>query len=128
MCSSDLILQSYSCATLNCQQEETLFHLFWSCPFAAECWDSICPQRSRNLSVLEAFTDIKEKIQKPFAMDIIILAAWSIWIIRNNKVFKNERPSFAAWKAIYLQELRMVAHRMKKKHADTFKEWLQSQV
>ena len=121
-------LPTYSCVTLNCPEEETLVHLFWSCPFAADCWDYICPQRSANLSVWEAITDMKEKIHKPFAMEIIIIAAWSIWIIRNNKLFKNERPSFRSWKAIYFQELRLVGYRMKKKHAETFKEWLQSQI
>ena len=118
--------EKYSCVTMNCTEEETLIHLFWSCPFAKECWDFICPGRTRNLSIWEAITDLKEKIGKPFAMDIIILAAWSIWLVRNNNVLKNERPSFASWKAIYFQELRLVAHRMKKKHADSFKEWLQS--
>ena len=109
-------------------EEETLVHLFWSCPFAAACWDFVCPQRTRNLSVLEAFTDMKEKIRQPFAMEIIILAAWGIWIVRNNKIFKNERPRFDSWKAIYFQELRMVGFRIKKKQAETFKEWLQSQI
>ena len=52
---------SFNCATLNCPQEETLIHLFWNCPFAAKCWDFICPQRTRNLSVLEAFSDMKIK-------------------------------------------------------------------
>jgi hypothetical protein len=56
-------LQSFSCATFQCNQEETLVHLFWSCPFAELCWDFICPQRTRDLSVLEAFNDIKEKLK-----------------------------------------------------------------
>jgi hypothetical protein len=38
-------LQSYNCATLECQQEETLLHMFWECPFAVKCWDYICPHR-----------------------------------------------------------------------------------
>ena len=46
-------LQSYLCATLQCPREETLIHLFWTCPFAAQCWDYVCPQRTRNLSVIE---------------------------------------------------------------------------
>jgi hypothetical protein len=30
-------LPSYSCATLQCNQEETLDHLLWNCPFAELC-------------------------------------------------------------------------------------------
>jgi hypothetical protein len=45
---------------------------------------------------MEAFSDLKEKLQVPFFMDIIILAAWSIWILRNNKIFKNSNPTIAS--------------------------------
>jgi hypothetical protein len=31
------IIQSYSCVILNCNQEETLQHLFLTCPFASAC-------------------------------------------------------------------------------------------
>jgi hypothetical protein len=124
----NFVLPSYWCATLQCNQEETLVHLLWSCPFAEQCWDFICPQRTRNLSILESFPDIRDKLKLKFSMEIIILTAWSIWIIRNNKIFKNQRPTFQSWKIIYKEELRLVTHRMKKKHGESFKEWLQSQV
>jgi hypothetical protein len=52
----------------------------------------------------------------------------SIWMMRNNKIFNNQMPSFRNWKGFFIQELRMVAHRMKKKYVQSFKEWLQSQV
>jgi hypothetical protein len=83
-----MILQSYKCANLNCSQEETLHHLFLDCPFANACRDIVCSERTKNMAILETFLDIKEKLNVPFFMEIIILAAWSIWIIRNNKVFK----------------------------------------
>jgi hypothetical protein len=70
---------------------------------------------------MEAILDVKGKLKVLFSNEIIILAAWSIWIMRNNKIFDNQAPNF-------LQELRMVSHKMKKKHVETFKEWLQSQV
>ena len=121
-------IQSYSCAVLQCTQEEMLMHLFWSCPFAAQCWDYVCPQRSRNLSVHEAFSDIKEKLGVPFYMEIMILAAWGIWIVRNNQIFNNQMPSFASWKAIYFQELRLVSYRIRIKYSQQFKDWLEIQT
>jgi hypothetical protein len=66
--------------------------------------------------VIESFYDIRDKLKPPFAMKIIILAAWSIWIIRNNKIFKNQRPSFQSWKVIFNKELSLLSHRMKKKN------------
>jgi hypothetical protein len=76
----------------------------------------------------EGIVDMKDKLQLPFAMEIIMLSAWGIWIVRNNKIFNNINPSFQSWKAIYSQEIRLISHRMKKKYASSFKEWLQSRV
>jgi hypothetical protein len=120
-------LQNYNSVTLDCQHEEALIHLFWSCPFASKCWDSVCPQRAKNLSVLESIVDMKKKINKPFSMEIIILAPWSIWIVRNNKLFGDETTRWSNWKAIFNKELKMLAYRMKKKLATEFKNWVQSQ-
>jgi hypothetical protein len=50
--------------------------------------------------VLEAFHDIKEKLQVPFAVEIIIFASLVIWMIRNDKNFR-EIPSFQRWKDIF---------------------------
>jgi hypothetical protein len=113
---------------LQCNHEETLAHLFWSCLFAQQCWDFVCPQVTNQHSVLEAFYVIKDSLNLPFAVEIIILAAWSIWIIRNRKIFEDQNPSFSAWKIIFKQELQLLSYRMKKKWNVSFKAWLQSLV
>jgi hypothetical protein len=77
---------------------------------------------------MDAFYDIKNNLRVPFHMEIIIATAWGIWIVRNNKIFKNQLPNFQSWKAIYKNELRMIQYMMKKKDADSFKEWVQNQV
>lgn len=118
-------LQAFNCAVLQCSQEETLVHLFWSCPFAQQCWSFLCPQISTQSSILEAFYDIKEKLNLPFAVEIIMLASWSIWIIRNRKIFEGQAPSFMAWKTVLKQELQLLSYRMKKKKEPAFKSWLQ---
>jgi hypothetical protein len=58
-------------------------------------------------------------------MDIIILAAWGLWNVRNNKIFNNQRPTFQSWKSFFIHELHMLVFRMKKKYVQSFKEWLQ---
>jgi hypothetical protein len=109
-------LEEYNCAVRGCQQEETLHHLFWECPFAKRCWDYIYPSRTQNLSVFEAMQDIKEHIRLPFTMEIIILGSCAIWITRNNKFFENIPPTFQGWKHIYLQELKLLTHRIKNEY------------
>jgi hypothetical protein len=76
--------------------------------FANACWDTVCLERTQHMFVMETFSDIKEKLNVHFFMEIIILATWSMWIIRINKTFKNENPTMAIWKVVYFQELRMV--------------------
>ena len=57
-------------------------------------------------------------------MDIIIVAAWAIWIVRNNKIFKQITPSFDSWKEIYASELNLLKFRIKKSLLQYFKDWL----
>jgi predicted branched-subunit amino acid permease len=64
---------------------ETRSHLLLHFPFALSCWQYIC---SCIFFVdlafhLDCISKIKEKVNKPFFMEIIILAAWSIWPTRN---------------------------------------------
>ena len=35
------ILDDYNCVLCNSRCEETLFHLFFSCPFSQDCWNSV---------------------------------------------------------------------------------------
>lgn len=37
----NMFLQYYSCVLCNTGHEETLFHLFFECPFSTSCWQSI---------------------------------------------------------------------------------------
>jgi hypothetical protein len=71
---------------------------------------------------------MKNKMKLPFVMEIGILEAWGIWIIRNNKIFNNQPPSLASWKVLFLRGAKLLSCKMKNKHADSFKEWLQSQT
>ena len=59
-------------------------------------------------------------------MEIIILGAWAIWITRNNKFFENIAPSFQGWKFIFLEELKLLRFRMKKKHESHINLWLEA--
>jgi hypothetical protein len=95
-------LPSYLCVTAQCQQDETLVHLFWSCCFTSQCWDFISPQRVKDVSIPKAIPDMKNKLRLAFTMDIILLATWGIWMVIYNEIFNNQTPSFDTWKFLYL--------------------------
>ena len=123
-----LFIWTTNYAVNNCQQEETLQHLFWTRPFAAQCWDLICPPRQANVSVLEAFADLRQKLHVPFFMEIIILASWAIWFSRNYLIFQAIQPSLQGWKATFLEELNLLRFRIKKSYARAFDLWLDNLI
>jgi hypothetical protein len=55
-------------------------------------------------------------------MEIILLAAWAIWIVRNNKMLRNQAPHLDSWRSIY-KEVRLVSHKISRKYAQHFKDW-----
>jgi hypothetical protein len=68
--------------------EETLEHLFLPCSFAEACWTSLnlfVPQDD-PFSVILSF---KNQLVVPFFMEITILMSWSIWMARNDLIFRG---------------------------------------
>lgn len=80
-------LDCYDCVFCNEGVEETSLHLFWDCPFAQDCWETMIPSRQRGTSTYDDILLVHHKLPKPIAMDIIILGCWNIWNQRNGKIF-----------------------------------------
>jgi hypothetical protein len=73
---------------------------------------------------MDALCGIKEKLNLPFAVEIIMLGAWAIWIITNRRIFEGQTPSLQAWRILYKQELQLLSYIMKKKLDVPFQTWL----
>jgi hypothetical protein len=56
----------YSCALCSCQDDETVEHLFLSCPFAVACWSSIGLQVNSAQGPFAALEDLRHQIALPF--------------------------------------------------------------
>jgi hypothetical protein len=74
----NMTLESYTCENCIWQKEETLYHLFLGCNFAKACWNSIGLIPPRIASPEVAATNLKQQLNVPFSMEIIILMTWSI--------------------------------------------------
>lgn len=59
-------------------------------------------------------------------MEIIILGSWNMWISRNNKIFENITHTCQGWEFIFMEELKLLKYRMKKKCELQFTAWLES--
>jgi len=82
-------LESSDCALCQLNTEETMEHLFLSCPFAAECWSKIGVSIIAQNSIFDAIQNIKDQTHPQFFMVMAILMSWSIWTARNNLIFRG---------------------------------------
>lgn len=66
----------------------------------------------------------RREFHKPFFAEVVFLACWNIWMIRNDRVFKNIKPSFRRWRASFVHDISLLAHRIKAKFKDDLLRWI----
>jgi hypothetical protein len=68
----------------------------------------------------------KRSFRQPFFMEVVIVACWHIWLIRNAAIFRGKRPIFARWKASFIHDMYMLQYRIKAKFRPSLLAWLGS--
>lgn len=80
-----------------CEEDETILHLFFNCPFAKQIWQEM-PFSSNPLEApAETITDGLHRVMRatplpPTGVSATQLGAWVIWVIwitRNQKIFQD---------------------------------------
>jgi hypothetical protein len=79
-------------------QEESTDHLFMCCPFTSSVWVEASNLNSdigrwRGVSFEEALKDWFKPTTPKHLKSLPILAAWGIWIARNNTLFRDDPQS-----------------------------------
>jgi hypothetical protein len=118
-----MFLEDYSCVLCNTGLEETLFHLFFECPFSTSCWQSISIQRNLNLQSLDMVITAREQFGSNIFRELVITACWAIWLCRNGIIFDNEEVSLNAWKRRFKDELGLVCTKAKPARQYTLNLW-----
>ena len=67
----------------NMEALETNAHLFYECPFAAECWDGVGIDWDNHPDIQHKYERAKARWQGPLFKEITILTSWNIWKQRN---------------------------------------------
>lgn len=116
-------LPSYSCELCHFDSEETTLHLFWDCPFALSCRDSIITHKNIGISVLDEIIFLTQALPTPIAMEIVIIGCWQLWMQRNSKIFKTQPPLVTSWRRLLKIDLLLVRHRVKRKFEDILWNW-----
>ena len=62
--------------------------------------------------------------EKNFFTEVVFTAGWNIWIIRNGKVFRNERQVLRSWRHNFIHNMTLLAHRIKCKYKDSLLGWI----
>jgi hypothetical protein len=84
-----MVLPSYNCVLCHSVTEETLVHLFSDRPFAQACWNLFHLVIS-PVEPLDVLVFFKHQLNVTFAMDVIIIMSWCIWMERNDLIFKYD--------------------------------------
>ena len=122
-----MALPSYACVCCNSSIEESLSHLFFTCHFAQSCWLrlNIILVESEPLPALE---EIREQINHRFYMDIIITFYWSLWMQRNDFIFRGLQPTPDRCIQHFKKEFGLVILRAKTRHKASMLQWLEGLV
>lgn len=109
----NMFLEDYSCVLCNNRHEETLFHLFFECPFSESCWNSISISWDLNLQPLDVIIAARQAFGNPIFREIFITACWAIWLVRNGVIFDNEQGNLHTWRRRFKEELGFVCTKAK---------------
>jgi hypothetical protein len=117
---------SYSCVLCSEDIEETLVRLFHHCHFAKACWQMIQVHVPNNLHPYQTLESFKGQLNVPFFMEIIVLMSWSIWIARNDLIFRNYAPLVESARCLFKREFSWAALRAPANKSLQLVQWIES--
>jgi hypothetical protein len=105
---------------------ETRDHLFFSCDFAQHCWEFLSIQWDMHKPFSESFISAWAAFGGPCFMEVVACAAWNIWRVRNDIIFKGIPASFNRWKVRFQGDLFLHKYKVKSSSVQPLVEWLTS--
>ena len=76
---------------------EDLDHLLFFCTFSRRCWQALQIQWDEHLGLLPCLAQARANSSLTFSVDLVLIASWEIWKVRNDKIFQGKNPSFSSW-------------------------------
>ena len=66
----------------------------------------------------ELVINANRSFRKPFFTEVVFIACWNIWIVRNAKVFRHERAGFNKWRRAFIHDIALMQYRVKPTYKD----------
>jgi hypothetical protein len=104
--------------------DEDLDHLFFDCPFSKSCWEKIGMQWNTDLSLYPRLAHARQQQNIPFFMEIVVIASWEIWKLRNDKVFNSGPIHIDIWFRNFKNQCLLQSLRFKDDLRSAFCFWL----
>lgn len=104
--------------------EEDIDHLFFDCPFATQCWNSIGFSWDTSMPLVERLVAANNDHNLPFFTEAALIATWELWKLRNDKVFQRRTPTPAIWLANFKNQCNLQSVRFKDDLRSSFYFWL----
>jgi hypothetical protein len=118
------VTNDYKCVLCPYHVTKDWIHLFFDCNFSRRIWTYLQVDWEQADNIETMSIRARAAFSKPFFTEIVILAYWHIWKIRNDFIFQHVRPSFRAWVNKFKHEVTLHALRIKDKHSESFKSWI----
>ena len=90
---------------------EDRLHLFFSCLFSSRVWCYLQILWRQDGHLVNSLSQARQSFGHPFFLEVVLTAAWCIWTERNDKTFRNERPSFNSWRRHFVHDITLLSHR-----------------
>jgi hypothetical protein len=87
---------------------EHRIHLFFECNLSARIWNYLQVEWVPKNDLQTIVEVARARFAKPFFMEVLIVACWHIWLIRNGKIFNNEKPSFTRWRCRFIYDISLL--------------------
>ena len=120
------IIQDDTCVLCNLAQHEDRAHLFFACNFSQRVWNylGISWSVQPNQTTYEMAQSVRRDFGHPFFTEVVFTATWNVWTQRNVKIFRNEQPSFRAWRWNFIHDISLLSHRIRCKYKDSLLSWI----
>mgnify|MGYP000865977159 FL=1 len=120
------IIQDDTCVLCNLAQHEDRAHLFFACNFSQRVWNylGISWSVQPNQTTYDMAQSVRRDFGHPFFTEVVFTATWNIWTQRNGKIFRNEQPSFRAWRRNFIHDISLLSHRIRCKYKDSLLSWI----